>query len=492
MGMKNIASVLIVIGILLASISVFGDLVGLSGRAGIGATQFLGIDAGVGLILLGIGLLTVSRSDGPARSERWSNLLNRIPDPPPMFWVIAGFLAVYLFLFISPVFFTKPSIQYFTKYIPDAYVTHIGFDIDMTMGRVGRWLTTGNSPYHDLYYYSPLTLVIFAPLLLLGYPAYFTFSTIITVIAFIACSLILPILMSQKKNPVLILFLFVTGMFSYGFQFELERGQYNVITFALALFAIYLFHYHERLWFYAYILFSLAIQLKIYPIFLTVMFIRDWRDWKVNIKRIAGLALFNVALLFVLGYRLFLDFVNNLTGVQLAYQSSRREDLSIAGFVLDLTTDGFGIIPANALPALTRYTGLIEGIFFLVLGLCFLAIIVTEYRRRRQGCNPHLLLIATIGMLVIPSASVDYKLPLLIAPLAILLSDLDVAKGVWRKRLSSALIFIASTAYWLTLYPFTVKPFIISRNFPALFVLLISSTLLYYSREDPDQERQIR
>jgi hypothetical protein len=359
-------------------------------------------------------------------------------------------------------------------------VTHIGFDIDMTMGRVGRWLATGNSPYQDLYYYSPLTLILFAPLLILGYPAYYKFSTMFTLVAFVICSLILPLLMSKKRNWAIIILFFITGMFSYGFQFELERGQYNVITFALALSAIYLFHYHETLRYYAYLLFSLAIQLKIYPVFLTVMFIRDWGDWKNNLKRIAGLALLNFALLFVLGYRLFRDFVVNLTGAQLEFQSSRREDLSIKGFVLDLTTDIF--------PSLAQYSTLLEGFFIVVFGLCLFSIIVSDYRLKRQRWNPFLLLIATIGMLIIPSASVDYKLPLLIAPLAILFSDLDPARAIAGKIRMAMLIFITATSYWLTLYPFTVKPYIISRNFPALFILLVSATLLHVTTNKQNHE----
>lgn len=489
--MKKIASLLIAAGTLLAAVSVLGDFIGLGKRGDLGAAQILGIDAGVGLLLLGAGLLTVKQVEGivPSvsrdlgRGGRLRRILRRIFDLPPTFWVVSGFIAVYLSLFVLPVFFTKPSIQYLTKYIPDAYVTHIGFDMDMTMGRVGRWLDTNQSPYSDDYFYSPLTLIIFAPLLVLEYPAYYELSTIITVVAFAACSLILPLFMSRKKDWALILLLFITGLFSYGFQFELERGQYNVITFALALLAIYLFHDHERLWYYAYLLFSLAIQLKIYPVFLTVMFIRDWRDWKNNLKRIAGLALFNFALLFVMGYRLFRDFVSNLTGVQLYFQSSRREDLSIKGFVLDLTTDGFGIISADRLPSLAQHTGLIEGIFIVIFAICLFSVIAADYRRKRKGWNPYLLLIAAIGMLIVPSASVDYKLPLLVAPLAILFSNLHPVQGGKNKIVSVVLILIASTAYWLTQYPFTVKPYILSRNFPALFVLLVSVTILYFVQD---------
>ncbi|MEW6084144.1 MAG: glycosyltransferase family 87 protein [Chloroflexota bacterium] len=481
--MKRIALIFIIFGSLVTAASLLGDFIGLGRRGEIGAAQILGVDMGVGLFLLGAGLLTLDQAGSPVGSVSPYGWLRRVIDLPPLFWVVTSFVAVYLFLFVSPMFLATPSINYFTKYIPDAYVTHIGFDIDMTMGRVGRWLATGNSPYQDLYYYSPVTLIIFAPLLILGYPAYYNLSTFVTVMAFVGSSLILPLYFSRKRNFAFLLLLFVTGLFSYGFQFELERGQYNVITFALALFAIYLFHYHERLWFYAYLLFSLAIQLKIYPVFLTLMFIRDWRDWKNNLKRIAGLAFINFALLFVLGYQLFIDFVRNLTGAQLDFQSSRREDLSIKGFVLDLTTDIF--------PSLGQHTALLEGLFLALFFLCLVAVVIADYRGKRKGWNPHLLLISTIGMLIIPSASVDYKLPLLIAPLAILLSDLESAKTMGWKIISVILVFIASTAYWLTLYPFTVKPFIFSRNFPALFILLLSATALYFVTANSTNDREI-
>ena len=481
--MKKIALLLIIFGTSMVILSLLGDFIGLGKRGEIGAAQILGIDIGVGIALLGIGLLTLNQRAERGARTRLQDILTQIPEFTPTILAISSFVAVYLFLFVFPMFFTKTSVQYFTKYIPDAYITHIGFDIDMTMGRVSRWLATGQSPYSDLYYYSPLTLVIFAPLLILGYPAYYKFSTIITILAYISCSLILPFLMTRIRNHTLLLILFITGMFSYGFQFELERGQYNVIAFAIALLAIYLFHNAERFRYFSYLLFSLAIQLKIYPVFLTIMFIRDWHDWKNNIRRIVGLGLFNFSLLFVLGYQLFRDFVNNLAGVQLSFQSSRREDLSIKGFVFDLTADGFGIIPADQLPSLAQHSGLIEGIFLALFAICLLSVIVYTYIHERQGWEPYLLVIATIGMLVIPSASVDYKLPLLVAPLAILFANLDIVQEGYKRIVSAVLILAAFTAYWLTLYPFTVKPFIISRNFPALFVLLISVTLLYFVRD---------
>jgi len=86
-------------------------------------------------------------------------------------------------------------------------------------------------------------------------------------------------------------------------------------------------------------------------------------------------------------------------------------------------------------------------------------------------------------MLIIPSASVDYKLPLLVAPLAITLSSLPMLQSGKRKIASALLIVVTSIAYWSTLYPFNIKPYIISRNFPALFVLLVSITILSFVQD---------
>lgn len=484
--MKKVAITLGVSGILLILVSIMSDYIGTGNRNGIGAAQILGINTGVFLVLTAIGAANINLSRESTLKVWVPRLLSKISVLQPAVWIFITFVVVYIFFFITPLFFEKPSIQYFNKYIPDAWVTHIGFDMDMTMGRVGRWLTTQQSPYADNYYYAPLTLVLFAPFLILGYPLYYKLITAITLISYIVCAWFIPNLLSEKRNHALLSLFFITGLFSYGFQFELERGQYNLIAMALAFFAIYIFHRHEQYRYLAYALFSLSIQLKIYPVFLVVMFIKDWSDWKNNAKRIIGLGALNFFLLFVLGYQMFLDFINNLSGVQLYFQSSRLEDLSIKGFVYNLTTDGFGLISSDLLSQLSRYTSWLEGTILLIVGLCVFLIINRDYRQKRRSPNPYLLTVCTIAMLIVPSASVDYKLPLLITPLAIVFSELRRPSGRQKIVVVAITLILASTSYWITLYPFTVKPYLLSRNFLALFILMLSVTVLYVVNDDSE------
>ena len=60
-------------------------------------------------------------------------------------------------------------------------------------------------------------------------------------------------------------FCFVTGLTSHGLQFELERGQFNVVAISLCLLAVYIFHYQVKYRHFGYLLFLVAVQLKVYP-----------------------------------------------------------------------------------------------------------------------------------------------------------------------------------------------------------------------------------
>ena len=81
----------------------------------------------------------------------------------------------------------------------------------------------------------------------------------------------------------------VTGLFSYGFQFELKQGQWNLIAFLFSVAAIYLFHQKPKYRWAAYLLFSISVQLKLFPAIFVFTLIDDFTDWKNNAKRIIGL-----------------------------------------------------------------------------------------------------------------------------------------------------------------------------------------------------------
>ena len=150
------------------------------------------------------------------------------------------------------------------------------------------------------------------------------------------------------------------------------------------------------------------------------------------------------------------------------------------GFVHKLVTDGFGLISADVLPQLSRYAGLIEGAIWLILGTCLVSILVHAYVHHQGGLNLYLLVVCIIIALIVPSASVDYKLPLLAAPIAMVFISMPAMQSTFKKILAVILVIIASAAYWSTLYPNMLKPAMLATNFPALFVIMVSITLLYF------------
>lgn len=480
--MKRYGYILIGLGTIVILFFAFADTLGSGKDSGIGAAQILGLLAGVGTVLTGVGLL-VTRPNSLAQSQKEKEAASSPLDLPLVVWVAIPFLIEYLLFFALPMFLSKERVQYFTRYIPNAYITHIGFDIEATVSRINTWLQSGVSPYADGFLlYTPLVFVLFAPLIVLGYPAYYRLMVLLSLGGY-GLTLYLSARLLRKKQAALILLIFILGLFSYGYQFELERGQFNLIAMALTLSALYLFHYQPRWRYFAYLLFSLAIQLKLYPVLFIFLFVEDWHAWKETLRRFVALGALNFALFFVLGWDFFVTFLGRVTSIQLNYQSSRLEDLSLTGFVYNLTSDGFNLLSPDTLAAIAPHTRLIQYIFLIIFLACFVYVLVSAYRQRRTGFNPYLFLVCTLGAMMLPSQSADYKLSILVAPFALVLASLSEVQDRGKKIVQGLLVFIASTAYWSTTYPADVKPYLISRNFPALFIILIAVTLLHRMHE---------
>jgi hypothetical protein len=476
--MNKIGVVIIAFGVLLVFTFALADNFLPGGEGKLGAAQLLGIESGVAFTLIGIGFITINRNREIEFGKSIALVIDRVLNLSPMIWTVSTFLVLYVSFFMYPMFFSKIKIQYFIKYIPDAWVTRIGYDVETTVNHIENWLVNEQSPYSDgVVPYSPLALALFAPLLILGYPGYYKFLTIITFSCYLLATLLIPAFVGLRKNHALLLLFSIVGLFSYGFQFEMERGQFNMIAFALSLLAIYIYHYHHKFRFFAYLFFSLSVQLKLYPLIFIFMFVKDWRDWAGNIKRVFGLGVTNFSLLFILGYQLFIEFINTITSRQLHFQSSREEDLSISGFVYYLTNEGLGAIHADRF---VPYGRAIDVFFLILFGVCLFSIIAHVYVHNLTGMNTYLLAVCTVGALIVPVASFDYKLPILVAPMALMFGGLPVFQNYYKKIASIFIILVMSTAYWSTLYPYTVKPALLSRNFPALFVILISITVMYF------------
>jgi len=466
------------IGVGITGIGVFGmlasalvDYVGL-GDSGIQAAQILGIVAGLLITLFGLAVALQVPETQVDIGSRLRSGFERLLDLPVGVWFVLGFLIVYILLFIFPVFFdSNRSMVYFNRFLPNQ--NPIGSDMNYTLGFVRSWVIERQSPYPDSHY-PPLTYVLLSPLALFDYPASYIVTTFLTVFSYLILTVLLPVLFTSKKDFSQILLLSITGLFSYGFLFELERGQYYTMAFLLCMLAIYIFHRHYEFRYLAYVLFSFSVHLKIVPIFFIPMFIKDWRDWKGNIQRMLGLGILNVALLFVLGYQNLVDFVNALLFRVEVPTFLWTGNHSLGNFVFNLDMGGN-----------EGFSRLLEWGLLAIVALCVISIVIHLYRNKKIGFEPVLLLVCTLCALIIP-VSVDYTLPMLVAPLAIFLSSASGITGTAIKKVGSILlILIISVSYASLLYPFKYKPLWLQNSFPALFLILVAVTVYYFLQNNP-------
>jgi hypothetical protein len=475
MNNHKIGTGLLLLGILGIAVSFLADFLP-GGKPGIQSAQILGMEISGLLIVAGLWM----RLSEPVQETRPGRLLRDfaewILNFPPLIWVVIGFLIVYLLFFISPIFLNDTlRIRYFLNYLPDRYP--IGDDLIAVVQLMKGWFFDHHSPYAVIFY-PPFTFVFFAPLLLVDdYPLLYRLFTFFNLTCYFFLTLLLPIKMIQKTGIPTLMLVFVTGLLSYGLQFELERGQFNVFTFLLCLWAIYIFHRHKSHRFIAYLLFSISIQLKLYPAIFMVMFVDDWKDWKNNIRRFLAIGVFNLLLLFVMGYQIFLDFIRSIS-TQLASPGwSWNGNHSIRAFVEALKRDGLNILAPDSMEIIRQNSELFSNLLLVIFLVSFATAIIIAALKNETGIDTFLLLTCMLGALIIPISN-DYKLSILSAPMALFLCNIPVMKNKGRQLLSITLTLGISAAYFATLIPFKYKPYFLSNTFPLLFIILILSTLM--------------
>jgi hypothetical protein len=452
------------------------DLFGI-GKPGIQAAQIFGITFGIVNIFLGWGLMLKSKEEGAENLFTDLKVIIQTDHISPLPWILIGFLIAFFGLFIMPsIMNPEHRIQYFNRFLPE--IAPIGRDLMFSTNNIHAWLVSGANPYEMPYHvYPPLYTLVFAPLVLLSYPARFYFMTTLTFACVVILTLLMPVLMRAKRRYSIHVFFFLTVAGSYGMLFEYERGQFNVIAFTLTLTAIYLFHYQSSFRHLAYLLFSISIHLKLYPAIFILMFVKDWRDWKGNLARFAGIGVFNIALLFSVGTSMFMSFINSIA----TYASdtwSRPYNLSIKSFMYALANKEIVPLSDSAAAWMNANLFRLEALFLAFFGLCLLIVIAKAYKNNERLINFDLFVILTIGALIIPSVSIDYKLPLLALPLSLAFSQRNIQSTGVKKLIIILLVIFASTAYTVTLFPFIDKPTILANNLPMLVVMFASITLL--------------
>jgi len=394
-----------------------------------------------------------------------------IIDP---FWIVfAAFLLTFQWFFIRMIFFDPGHVM---KVFKSPYGNFsIGHDLQQMLSYPASWLNQGTTPYIGQNNYPPVTTLLFSPLIYQDFNKIFVLITTLTLVCFLVIAFLFPLGISKnsKVTPLLVL-IFIVGLISYGFQYEIERGQFNVIAMALCFSAIYLFHKKPRLSWLAYVLFTIAIQLKLYPAIFILFFVRDWKAFTENLKRFLGLGFVNFALFFALGWGVFEDFLIALRGKAIDPMIGVG-NLSIRSFTQNwLPKTIFDYLNIPSIQFVNSRANLLEiGIFLLVIAMV-IVVAIKSIQKRTPGIDPYLLLNCTCAALLIPPVSHDYKLPILVGPVGYLLFNLIIERtkksGAW--MITSGLIFLFSLAYFSTQYSYQQKSPLIANNFSAVFLMM--------------------
>ena len=479
MAVKRIGAGLIIVGTFGIALSLLIAFL-LRAQADGQSIQILGIEISVIVILIGLWLVLSQASEEVQFEKQVQKFVNHILNLPMIIWVLLAFLLVYFRYFIFPLFLNSGLVMdYLTGYLEN--INPIGNDLIVMLDQIKGWVATGQSPYL-VQFYPPLTYLIFTPLLLIkDYLALYRFFTAFSFINYSLLTLWLPFKMIDKRNASLAFLLFVTGLFSYGFQLELERGQYNVFAFLLCMSSIYTFHYHPKYRLIAYFLFSISIQLKLYPAIFIFMFVDDWRDWKNTIRRFIGIGIFNLMLFFVMGPQIFLDFIRSVTAQIVNPSWKGVTNHSISSFVGSVKYDGLGLVNMETLRVIRHNSEWLEAFLFVIFIILFVSNLVIFYIRKEPGLDPYLLLACTIGAIILP-ISYDYTLSILVTPMLLFLNGMSEMTKAWHKLLSILLTLAISIAYFSTLVPYKYRPFYLDNIFPSLFLILIVVTILNFMR----------
>ena len=479
MNTEKLGKGLVVLGVSGIILSLLVDVFP-GAKPGIQSVQILGIEIAIIVILTGIWTFLADNNEELKIRKRVAFLYEQALNLPILVWIMVGFLLSYLLFFVSPMFFNSiQRMQYFINYLPDKYP--IGNDMIVMLDLARDWFFQGQSPY-SVQFYPPLTYIFYAPALLISdYALLFRLFTFITLVSYFILTFFIPAKISADENKPLILLFFITGLISYGFQFELERGQYNVFTFLLCMLSIYIFHYHPKRRIVAYILFSLSVQLKLYPAIFVVLLVDDWQNWKDNLRRFVYLGIVNFVLLFSMGYQIFIEFMTSVLHQISTPGWGWNGNHSIKAFVGNLAKDGFGLLSSNSLVFVNQNSEFIGNILLLIVLASVLSGVLIHHLKKEKGIDGYLLFICTIAALTIPISN-DYTLSILAAPMAIFLCSL--AEN-WNTRFRIVLILsvvILTFAYSSMLIPFKYKPQFMSNSFPSLFVIMILTTFLNFIR----------
>lgn len=403
-------------------------------------------------------------------------LVDRLQTSSITYLCLLGFLVSYFLFFIYPVFLNSDH-QMFTESVIKPW-GFVGSDLKRTLGKCESWWFNGVSPTAIGTSYPPLTYILLVPFLYVNFHTAYIMSTVFTILSYLFVSFLIPlkILKAEGNNSLPLVVLFsVTGAFSYGFQFELERGQFNVIVFFFSLLAIYLYNYSKKYWYISYFVITLAIQLKIYPLIFLIFMVGNWRDWKAAIARLLTMLALNLSCLFILGTKALWDYLGALSRHSFSVFPTLVTNHSIKSFSGLFPKYGERFLPMIPNHYLSFLDWFFQTFLFVVIIICLGIVFWSSFKEHREGIDPTFFLVCTLAACLIPSESNDYKLPLLTAAVLLFLTSLEFRGSPAATVVDWGTALVIALAYSTTLYSPAYRPLYLTNSCPILMIILVTT-----------------
>jgi hypothetical protein len=356
----------------------------------------------------------------------------------PLTVIGLSYLAAYFLFYFIPTFCVTDSMSFFEG-VPKAKTLGLDFFATLKMS-----LNEYMIPY------SPLGKLLFPIVAKSNWGNNFYFITALTLIAS-AVSFGLVSLMVKIENKWLFFTLLILYLSSYGFLFEIERGQWNILAMSLVLAAVYLSR--KDMIILPAILFALAVSLKLYPILFAPALIKDYSRIKESLKMVLAVCISNAVLFLILGVSIFKWYVRIMTKYS------------------DIKTSWIGNHSLTSFNIMYGYNWIKP--FVVVLLMFMIAWFVYQnFKNHLHNSLPHFLSILALTSCVLPSVSHDYKLSILgfFIPLVLCRhKELNLTSGV--------LLLMTSFAYFSTLYSYVnfyyFHVYILESKFLVLLALVV-------------------
>ena len=383
------------------------------------------------------------------------------------FWIILGFLFWYGYSFTRVVFFNTDGMMANGNFLPA--IRPVGNDLNLILD-ASRSVLSGGSVYAGANKYPPLATLLFIPLTFLQGDAPFQVLTLLNYLCYAFITLVFPMLLSRRRDlPAWAWFLAAAGLYSYGLLFEIERGQFNLIAVTCVFAAILFFRRMPHLRWLAFVLLTVAIQLKLYPAVFVFFFVDDWKQWKSNLVRWGLLGLANIAVLFILGVDTAVHYIRAMTSVVASLGINDWPVSHSVSSFLDFSNYYMGMHPVVLRSIQIILQVLIVSLTGYTLRNAWL---------RNRLTDAYLLLACTLTALTIPALSNDYTLSYLVGPAIYLFLSLE--SNATGNRNDFPILPVALIALCLagTYFSYFQKPIPLQNHFPALLMMLIYTAIL--------------